>query len=160
MKILIWTGQHDILRSAIEFITHGKGGHAAFLRNDNKTVHEVFWPRVRDRKLTPRDLRNTEIYEIEGVTKKQTREFEKLFDRNIEAGIKYSIIDLFRFALNIPTKSEKHTFCSKYILTCCSKILTEEQMPLVRLKYKNWASPRDLRISPKLKPCVLEPDTQ
>jgi hypothetical protein len=91
------------------------------------------------------------IYEIEGVTKKQSREFEKLFDRNIEVGIEYSIIDLFRFALNIPNKDEKHTFCSRYILSCCSKILEEDQMPLVRLKYKNWASPRDLRISPKLK---------
>jgi len=150
MKILIWTGHHDPLDAAIKFLTHGKGGHAAFLRADNKTVHEAFYPRVRDRLLTAEDLKNVEIYDLEGVTDEQHKAFELLFDRNLQLGIEYSILDLFRFALNIPNKDEAHTFCSRYVIHSCSEIVTPDQMPLTRLENNDWGSPRDLRISPRL----------
>jgi hypothetical protein len=150
MKILIWTGHHDLLDSAIKFMTHGKGGHAAFLRSDNKTVHEAFYPRVRDRLLTQEDRLNAEVYELEGVLLTQHKAFETLFDKHLREGIKYSILDLFRYALNIPNRDEKHTFCSRYVMHCCQEVLGESRWPLVRLPSKDWASPRDLRISPKL----------
>ena len=153
MKILIWAGHHDALDAAIKLCTHGKGSHAAFLRSDGgqgPVVHEAFWPEVRDREFTEADARLAEVYELEGVTLEQHEMFEQLFDRNLRRHIRYSIGDLFRYALNRPSRDEHHTFCSRYVLHCCHTILPDRQMPLVRLPYKDWGSPRDLRISPRL----------
>lgn len=150
MKILLWPGHHDPLDAAIKFFTHGKGSHAAFLRADNKTVHEAFWPEVRDRAFTPVDRGLCEVYEVEGVTSDQHLTFEHLFDANLKLHIKYSILDLFRYAFNCPVRDEHHTFCSRYVLHCCHAVLADGQMPLRRLEDEDWASPRDLRISPKL----------
>jgi hypothetical protein len=158
MKILIWTGAHDIMDGAIKFLTHGRGTHAAFLRaarssgSNRMTVHEAFWPRVRDRALTDEDRKNARAFELEGITHRQTLAFERLFDANLRRGIEYSVADLFRFALNIPSRDESHTFCSRYVLHCCHEILHECQMPLVRIPDGDWASPRDLLISPRLIP--------
>jgi hypothetical protein len=149
-KILIWTGAHDPLDGAIKFLTHGRGTHAAFLRADGATVHEAFWPKVRDRALTDADLQNARAFAIEGVTHQQCLAFEHLFDANLRRGIRYSIVDLFRYALNMPSRDEHHTFCSRYVLHCCNAILHEYQMPLIRIPDHDWASPRDLLISPRL----------
>ena len=143
---------------AIKFLTHGRGTHAAFLRaarssgSNRMTVHEAFWPRVRDRALTDEDRKNARAFELEGITHRQTLAFERLFDANLRRGIEYSVADLFRFALNIPSRDESHTFCSRYVLHCCHEILHECQMPLVRIPDGDWASPRDLLISPRLIP--------
>jgi len=150
MKILIWTGHHDPLDTIIKFITHGKGSHAAFLRADGQTIHEAFYPKVRDRLMTNKDLRNLEVYELVGVKKADHKEFEHLFDFNLKRNIKYSIVDLFRYALNMPCRDEHHTFCSRYVMNCLRAILPDSKLPLVRLPQKDWASPRDLRISPLL----------
>jgi hypothetical protein len=155
MKILIWTGHHDPLDAAIKFLTHGRGSHAAFLRADGFTVHEAFYPKVRDRLLTAVDRQNAEAFEIKGLTRKQQLEFEHLFDANLRLNIEYSIADLFRFALNIPSRDEHHTFCSRYVLHCCHAILPDDLMPLVRIPNHDWASPRDLRISPRLTPVSI-----
>ena len=150
MKILIWTGHHGTLDAAIKLLTHGKGSHAAFLREDGQTVHEAFWPRVRDRRLTFQDRQNAQCFDLAGVTDKHHRMFERLFDANLKCGIKYSVLDLVRFALNRPCRDEAHTFCSRYVMHCCHAVLPEALMPLVRLPDGDWASPRDLRISPRL----------
>lgn len=155
MKILIWTGHHDPLDAAIKFLTHGRGSHAAFLRSDGVTVHEAFWPRVRDRRLEPEELPNIEAFSIKDLNLVDHAHFERLFDRNIKVGIEYSIADLFRFALNRPSKDEHHTFCSRYVLHCCKTILPASHLPLVRIPNGDWASPRDLRISPLLAPATL-----
>lgn len=152
MKILIWPGHHDYLDAAIKFLTHGKGSHAAFLRMDGRTVHEAFWPRVRDRVYTLDDWRLSEVYELQGITPRQHHAFEHLFDTNLKRGIRYSIGDLFRFALNIPSADESKTFCSRYVLHCCHLVLPYALMPLVRLPSQDWGSPRDLRISTRLIP--------
>ena len=157
MKILIWTGHHDPLDAAIKFFTHGKGTHAAFLRSDGATVHEAFFPKVRDRDLTDADIQNAKAFQIEGVTMKQNQAFEHLFDANLRRGIEYSVVDLVRFALNMPSRDEHHTFCSRYVLNCCHAVLAdghhgESLMPLVRIPGGDWASPRDLLISPRLIP--------
>ena len=151
MKILIWPGHHDCLDAAIKFLTHGPGSHAAFLRADNQRVHEAFWPRVRTRPLTNEDQRLAEVYELEGVTPAQHAAFERLFDQHDAMNIKYSIADLVRFALNLPSRNEWRTYCSRYDLFCLKQILPPAQMPLVRIPNGDWASPRDLRISPRLK---------
>jgi hypothetical protein len=87
---------------------------------------------------------------LEGVTEPQHRQFEHLFDHNLRRRIRYSVGDLIRFALNRPSRDEHHTFCSRYVLFCLHAVLLEAQMPLVRLPAGDWASPRDLRISPRL----------
>lgn len=150
MKILIWPGHHDPLDALIKFFTHGRGAHAAFLRDDGSTIHEAFMPQLRDRRVRPSDRRLAEVFELEGVTDRQHRLFEHLFDYNLRRHIRYSVGDLVRFALNWPSRDEHHTFCSRYVLCCLHAILPEEQMPLVRLPNGDWASPRDLRISPRL----------
>lgn len=155
MKILIWTGHHDPLDAAIKFLTHGRGSHAAFLRADGVTVHEAFYPRVRDRAMMPIDRKNAEAFELEGLSKTHHRSFEHLFDSNLRRGIEYSVLDLVRYAINLPSRDEHHTFCSRYVLHCCHAILTDELMPLVRIPNHDWASPRDLRISPRLTPTKL-----
>lgn len=152
MKILIWTGYHDPLDALIKFCTHGNGSHAAFLRADGVTVHEAFWPRVRDRMLTAKDKANATAFEIERVTGRQQAAFERLFDSNLRRDIRYSVMDLVRFAVNLPSRDEFHTFCSRYVMHCCRAVLHERQMPLVRLPDGDWASPRDLMISPSLNP--------
>ena len=153
MKILIWPGHHDPLDFWIKLCTHGRGSHAAFLRQDDCTIHEAFYPEVRDRMVMPRDRRLTEVYDLGGVTDNQHRQFEHLFDCNLRRQIRYSIADLFRYALNLPCRDEHHTFCSRYVLYCLHAILHDTQMPLVRLPARDWASPRDLRISPRLIHC-------
>ena len=150
MKILIWPGHHDPVDALIKFFTHGRGAHAAFLRDDDATIHEAFLPRLRERSVLPRDRRLAEVFALEGVTRHQHRQFEHLFDSNLRRHIRYSVEDLVRFALNWPSRDEHHTFCSRYVLFCLHAVLPEEQMPLVRLPAGDWASPRDLRISPRL----------
>lgn len=151
MKILIWPGHHDPLDALIKFFTHGRGAHAAFLRGDGRTIHEAFMPALRDRSLDPADRRWAEVFEVAGVTRQQHAQFERLFDYNLQRHIRYSLGDLLRFALNCPCRDEHHTFCSRYVLYCLHAILADEQMPLVRLPFGDWASPRDLRISPRLR---------
>jgi hypothetical protein len=151
MKILIWPGHHDPLDGIIKCLTHGRGSHAAFLRDDERTIHEAFWPEVRDRPLTPADRRWVEVYSLTGVTRTEHREFEHLFDAHLRQHIRYSIADLFRYALNLPSRDEHHTFCSRYVLHCLRAILADTRMPLLRIPDGDWASPRDLRISPRLR---------
>lgn len=152
MKILIWPGHHDKLDLAIKFFTHGRGSHAAFLRRDDCTIHEAFWPRVRDRIVMPSDRRLADVYELAGVTDEDDERFEHLFDANLRRHIEYSIGDLFRFAFNRPSRDEHHTFCSRYVMRCLRAVLPDGKLPLVRLPDGDWASPRDLRISPRLYP--------
>lgn len=150
MKILIWPGHHDGLDAAIKFFTHGRGSHAAFLRDDDSTVHEAFWPQVRDRDLTNEDVRRVEVYGLEGISEKDHSLFEHLFDKNLRLHIRYSFGDLLRYAFNRPERDEHHTFCSRYVMHCLHAIVSDDEMPLVRLPDRDWASPRDLRISPRL----------
>jgi hypothetical protein len=107
---------------------------------------------VIQRIVLPRDRLLAEVFALEGITDHQHRQFEHLFDFNLRQHIRYSVGDLVRFAFNCPSRDEHHTFCSRYVLFCLHAILPEEQMPLVRLPEGDWASPRDLRISPRLHP--------
>jgi hypothetical protein len=154
MKVLIWTGAHDPLDATIKFLTHGRGTHAAFLRSDGVTIHEAFYPRVRDRLVTPEDKLSAEVYDVYELWQSRIDDLERLFDRHLRDGIEYSIMDLFRYALNRPSKDEKHTFCSRYVLYCLKQVMPH-CMPLVRIPNRDWASPRDLRISPRLIPSGL-----
>lgn len=150
MKILIWTQHPEPLGQMIAALTHGPGYHAAFLRASG-VVHEAFWPRLRERAVTRFDRANAEVFELAGVTREEHLEFEHLFNYNLSRNITYSIGDLFRFACNRPSRDEHHTFCSRYVMHCLHAVLADDQMPLVRLPAGDWASPRDLRISPRLR---------
>lgn len=150
VKILIWPGHHDLLDFAIKAFTHGRGCHAAFLRADGKTIHEAFWPQVRDREFRPGEWNTVETYKIGCLTPHHHRQLEALFDKNLKEGIEYSFADLLRYALNIPSKDERHTFCSRYVMHCLQSVAPPAMMPLVRLPDRDWAAPRDLRITPRL----------
>ena len=182
MKILIWPGHHDPLDWGIKMLTHGAGTHAAFLRKapdqnqrlrmamaafkagrrmeamvllDGMKVHESFYPCVRTRPFTLGDLLLVEFYDLEDVSLQQHVLFEALFNQHdgFRHKIRYPIEDLFRYAVNLPARDELHgMFCSRYVMYCCRQVLRAEQLPLVRLPVKDWASPRDLRISPRLAP--------
>jgi len=152
-KILIWPGHHDALDFAIKFFTHGRGSHAAFLRDDLATVHEAFWPEVRDREFTEADRLAAQVFNLPGLNEKEHATFEHLFDSNLNRHIRYSVSDLFRFAFNLPVKDEQHTFCSRYVMHCLQAVLPCHRLPLTRLPDRDWASPRDLFISPRLSLC-------
>ena len=156
MRIMIWTKRRTLLDRLISFFTHGKGYHAGFLRADNKTIHEAFMPKLRDRPLTKEDIECAEIYNLEGMTEELHAAFERQFNYNLTQNIQYSILDLFRYLFNLPSKDEQHTYCSRYVLHCCFVLLTTDLIPLVRLPCVDWGSPRDLRISPKFHPISFE----
>ena len=151
MKVLIWPGHHDWMDGLIKFFSHGRGSHVAFLRCDGVTVHEAFYPRVRDRRLSEEDKRLAEVYEVEGITQAQELALEHLWNHNLTLGIEYSFLDCARFALNMPSKDERHTMCSRYAMHCLHAVLPYPRMPLLRVPYGDWVSPRDLRMSPRLK---------
>ena len=52
--IAIWSKGHDWMDSAIKFLTHGSGTHAAFVRGNGR-IAENFWPHVRERDWKPGD---------------------------------------------------------------------------------------------------------
>jgi len=151
MKILLWTKHPgDLLGEAIDFLTHGNAQHAAFLRADNKTIHEAYLPKVRDRLITDAEKPFVRVFELEGVVDEDDAHFSKLFDSNIQAGIKYDVADLFRYALNIPfPEQSKETICSVYVIECIRALLPAGFLPLVRCE-NDQVSPRDLLISPRL----------
>jgi len=150
IQVLIWPGAHDWMDAGIKFCTHGSGCHASFLLPDD-TITEAFWPRVRNRPYLPADKRLTEVYDVDFLSHEASEALELILSQDVKADIRYSIGDLIRFALNRPVADEKHTFCSRYVLHRLSKVLAPEQMPLVRLPFGDWGSPRDLRISPRLR---------
>ena len=154
MKILLWTKHPgDILGEAIQFATHGPAQHAGFLRG-NGLVHEAYFPQVRDRALTEQEKPFVQVFSLAGITPEQEAKFERWFDASIKLQTQYSIADLFRFAFNIPFPDEQHTICSRYVYRCCQAILPDWLWPLVRTN-DDQVSPRDLYISPFLKPASL-----
>lgn len=147
--VAIWARGHDSLDSLIKLFTHGRGTHAAFVRGNGKII-ENFFPRVREREFNEKDLNSVEIYRIVGSTKTHWKNLEKWFDQQLDSPPGYSIRDLFRYAFNMPPTKDSSCFCSEWVLRGIRLNLPEKLQPLVRLPYKDWASPRDLRISPRL----------
>ena len=124
-------------------------------------VHESFYPRVRTRPFTLEDLAQVEIYDLEGVTLAEHYLFEAEFNRHdgFRHRIRYPMEDLFRYAVNLPAREntdrveELHgMFCSRYVMYDCRRVLPMAKLPLVRLPTRDGASPRDLRVSPRLLP--------
>ena len=146
--------QNQRLRMAMAAFKAGRRMEAMVLL-DGMKVHESFYPCVRTRPFTLEDLLLVEFYDLEDVSLQQHVLFEALFNQHdgFRHKIRYPIEDLFRYAVNLPARDELHgMFCSRYVMYCCRQVLRAEQLPLVRLPVKDWASPRDLRISPRLAP--------
>jgi len=140
---------HDPLDWAIKFLTHGTVGHALFIRGNGRIV-ENFFPRVHERDWFKGEREKTEIYRIENLTPADCNRLERWFDFELQHPDPYSIRDLFRFALNKPPLNGKGCFCSQFVLRGLRQCLAESKWPLVRLEWPDFASPRDLRISPRL----------
>jgi len=145
----LWTHGHDPLDGTIRFLTHGEATHAAFIRG-NGNVIESFYPRVRERGWSPGERRRVEEYRIAGTTPDDWAALEAWFDGQLRNPPPYSIADLFRYECNLPPRSGAACFCSMWVLRGLRLNLPACKQPLARLKYPDWASPRDLRISPLL----------
>ena len=141
---------HDIMGKAIRFLTHGTGTHAAFVRSNGRIV-ENFYPHVRERNWKPHETNQVEIYEIEGLTRSESNKLEEWLDKQLANPPSYSIRDLFRYAINWPPIRGNRCFCSMFVLRGIRLCVAPERQPLVRLAYEDYASPRDLRLSPRLK---------
>lgn len=147
--VAIWARGHDPLDSLIKLFTHGRGTHAAFIRG-NGNIIENFVPRVRERGWNKGERRKVELYRIAGSTPWDWQRLEEWFDSQLKNPPAYSILDLFRYALNLPPRPDAACFCSAWVLRGIRLNLPACKQPLVRLPYQDWASPRDLRISPLL----------
>ena len=154
MRILIWTKHPgDMLGEAINFLTHGDAQHAGFLRL-NGLVHEAYLPKVRDRKLVAAELPWVRIFRLVGpgevpVTDSMEAKFERMFDLMIQAGVEYSIADLFKYQLNMDMGNDMQTICSRYVFHGIPMCCGEAFAPLMRCG-GDQVSPRDLLISPRL----------
>jgi len=148
MKGLIWTHHPgDLLGEAIDFLTHGDAQHFGFLRSDGITVHEAYLPKVRDRALLDSEKPLVRKFRLDGMTPELDAAFEAYFDKQVKAGIEYSIADLFRYQLNINFPSDKQTICSTYGMNCIWMV-APRLLPLVRC-LPDQVSPRDHLISPR-----------
>ena len=152
MRVLIWsTHPGDMLGQVITFLTHGPAQHAGFLRI-NGMVHEAYLPQVRDRKLMAEELPMVRIFRLEGMTPEYDAKFERLFDLMIEAGVKYSIADLFKYQLGMDMGGDMETICSRYDFACIGMVGGPALQPLMRCS-EDQISPRDLLIA---KPLIEE----
>ena len=150
--IAIWPGDHDFMGTAIRFLTHGTGTHAAFVRNGK--IIENFYPHVRERAFKPCELSKVEIYEIDGgSTWERMINLSDWLDEQLAKPKNYSIIDLLRYAVNWPPLRGNRGFCSMFVLEGALKFICPI---LCRLPYKYYGSPRDIRISPYLKPITFQ----
>jgi len=155
--IAIWARGHDRLDCLIRFLTHGRGSHAAFVRGSGKIV-ENFYPAVRERSFKAGERRNVELYTIAGINSAESARLERWFDAELgkRKPMAYSIRNLFRYAINWPPLKGNQSFCSSFVLRGLRECLPPGKQPLVRLEHVDYASPRDLRISPVLIPHLLK----
>lgn len=149
VRVAVWL-QHpgDLLGAAITFATHGIGEHAGFIRS-NGLVHELYFPRVRDRQLVAGEMDLMEIYDIQGLTPDLSRQLEEKFDANLKAGIRYDIWDLFKIEFDETFPLDKSGVCSCYVMHTLNDVLPVDLLPLVRID-ASQVSPRDIRLSPRL----------
>ena len=137
---------------AIRFITHGTGTHAAFVRDG--LIVENFYPHVRSRAFKPGEFEQVEYYEIDGgLGEQRFKNLSEWIDIQLSKPKSYSIADLFRYALNWPPLRGNSGFCSMFVLEGVIKNVCQL---LCRLPYKYYGSPRDIRISPLLKPITYQ----
>jgi hypothetical protein len=147
--IAIWARGHDPMDSVIKWLTRGKGTHAAFIRGNGRVV-ENFYPRVRERVWQPGERARVEEYRLVGSTPQEWAMLEGWFEAQLRHPPRYSIVDLFRYAVNLPPRPGAACFCSMWVLRGLRVNLAVDRQPLARLAYLDYASPRDLRLSPLL----------
>lgn len=148
----IWRG-HDVLSPAIKLFSHGIGTHAAFIApgvGGVTWVTENFWPRVRQRPLYPSERRQVEEYRIAGSTPGDWLLLRRWLAHEAKHPSRYSILDLFRYAINLPPLPGRRGFCSMFVMQGLRECLPPCKQPLVRLEYRDYASPAMLRTSPLL----------
>ena len=150
--VLLWTVHPgDLLGEPIQFLTHGPVTHAGFLRSDKVTVHENYFPHVRNRPLLASEKPGIRVFQLDGLTPELAAKFERYFDLAAEpqTALKYSIANLFDYALNRPPANEADGLdCSAYA-TQTIRRLAPELTPLLRVE--DWqVSPVDLLRSVRL----------
>jgi hypothetical protein len=147
IKLLLWINQPGQVDSgAIAFLTHGNVTHAGFLRGSGK-VHELSPPGVHDRDLLDSERLYVHAFSLDGMTDEMAAQLERLFDLNIEAGIKYSYFDLLRYEFNIAQDGDQQSYCSRYVMHCLG--MCRCPLPLARCT-QDQVTPWDLWRSPIL----------
>lgn len=146
MRILLWIHQPGVpVSEAIAFLTHGDVTHAGFQRANGK-IHELSPPGVHDRDLLDSERTRVHAFRLDGITPKMESQLERLFDLNIQAGIKYSYFDLLRYEFNISMDGDQQSYCIRYVAHClalcrCPALLvrcTQDQIN----PFDAWRSPR------------------
>lgn len=147
VRACVWTlHPGDLLGEAISFITHGPAQHFGFLRGDGETIHELYLPQVRDRKVLPAERQFIKLLDINGLTSELSAKLERQFDTVLKSGIiRYSVDDLFRILFNMdkPTGFAAGV-CSQYGFWQLSML---DLPPLVRCT-GDFITPRDMLITP------------
>lgn len=153
--LALWTRHPgDLLGSAIDFLTHATGQsqaqHAGWLRRDGVTIHEAYYPHVRNRPLLASEKPFIRLFRVEGMTPALADRFEEFFDLAVDPRFRedYSVKGLFGFLFNVPPPDEQSVFCSEYCMQTIRK-LAPSLLPLSRCE-DYQVSPRDLIISPRL----------
>ena len=150
LVMIFFAHQGDVLSSAIESITHGPACHAGWLRSDQKTVAELYYPKGRNRPLVNAEKPGIELFTLEGMTPDLAAKFERFFDLLNVTGLDqdYSVTGLFRFLFNSTPPDEQSVFCSEYVMQGIRKN-APELLPLARCE-DYQVSPVDLYRSPRL----------
>jgi hypothetical protein len=153
-KILLWSFHPgDLLGEIIVDITHGPAEHAGFLRG-NGLIHELYLPRVRDRKMLATEAAGIRCFDIESITDPLGVALESSFTAALAVQINYSVEDLFRVLFNVPMPNERASYCSRYVYHTVATMLPEACWPLVRCT-DDFITPRDLLIAPRLHEIAL-----
>ena len=147
----LWKVAHNPLDAAIKVLTHGKVGHAGFIRGNGKIV-ENFYPHVHERDFENGERERVKLFRIDGQTPADNARLERWIDYELNFPPPYSIVDLFRYAANLPPKQGQGCFCSQWVLRGLRCCVAQHKQPLARLEYQDFASPRDLLVSPRLIP--------
>lgn len=97
MKILLFK-HHDFLSFLIKAISRGSYVHAALLLDDQSPqIFEAFYPEVRFRDLHPSELRDFDVFGVEGLSDLTASTIKSWCQGQVAHHDKYSIADLFRF---------------------------------------------------------------
>lgn len=141
----------DLLGEPIQFLSHGPVTHAGFLRGDFTTVHENYFPKVRNRPLVDSEKAGIRLFRINGMTPAIADRFERYFDLAAEpqTALSYSIAGLFQYLVNRPPASEADGLdCSAYANQTVRRLVPELSLTM---RCDDWqVSPRDLLISARL----------
>lgn len=124
----------DPLSGVINFLTHGPASHAGWLRSDQKTIWEAYYPQVHTRPLMEAEKPGIALFTLEGMTPEIAAKLERYFDITQVPGLvpKYSIMGLVDYEFCLTPENPQNIFCSQAVLQSIRKNAVE-LLPVVRV---------------------------